>query len=817
MPDLFSPVTPDQLHAQSLEETAALITALQQKVHQLKHENAALRQAQQELSRNQVPMTLLADALPVYISYLDTDQRYQFVNRMYESRFGMSREQICGQYIWELLGAPAYGRIKTYLETALAGQTVSYENTQPDPELGLRHIAATLIPDRDASGRVKGCYTLVTDITAYKRLELELQASQAQLSDILNHASVAIFSFRLSNHHSRTYDYISKGCEVLYGYSVSEFMADPDLWLSRVHPDDQKQILDNRSLVLAGEWEPERCYEYRCFHRNGSLRWIASRVNARWDEQVESWIVTVVDTDITPLKQAEQQLQQAKEQAETSSRAKSIFLANMSHEFRTPLHAILGFTKLLSQETVLSATQQEYLDIIDNSGQHLLNLVNDVLDLSKIEAGQVRLQLVSFHLHQFLSEIADLFRLRAQSKSLQLIVDRSPDLPRFVLADEQRLRQILINLLGNAIKFTSTGRVQLQMQVISKQDGSYLQCVVTDTGKGIPNHELESIFEPFVQSRAQANYIEGTGLGLSISRQFARLMGGNLWAESTYGQGSKFFLEVPIEVEATSLPVKPEPQLRPIALAPDQHYRILVVEDNWENRHFLVQLLQMLGFEVKIAEDGKAAIDLWQRWQPHLIWMDLLMPVMDGISATQAIRQKIAEIRQSHDQSNHQSNHQSHGAAPTLVPKIIALTASAFDSNRTEALAAGCDGFVCKPLSESVILETLKQVLNVEYIYASEPAVEPAPSAVPNDQEVLLNGLLNAPQPWVMRLHQFALQLDYQQTLSLIDEIAQQQPDLAQVLTPILNNFDFESILSLTSPVIYTYDDPGATQSAYFG
>jgi CheY-like chemotaxis protein len=342
--------------------------------------------------------------------------------------------------------------------------------------------------------------------------------------------------------------------------------------------------------------------------------------------------------------------------------------------------------------------------------------------------------------------------------------------------------------------------------------------VVTDTGFGIPEHELESIFEPFVQSRTQTSHLEGTGLGLSISRQFARLMGGDLWAESHYGQGSQFFLEVPIEIETPLHLSHPEPSSRPIALAPEQHYRILVVEDNWENRHFLVQLLQLFGFEVEIAEDGEQAITIWQRWQPHLIWMDLLMPVMDGLTATQVIRQKIADQQQI--AATAATSESTPNGTPFVIPKIIALTASAFDSDRTKALAAGCDSFVCKPLSESVILETLKQVLKVEYIYdqgsSAAAMVEPR-----SYQDVLLNGLLNAPPSWVIRLHQLALQLDYQQALTLVDEIADQQPNLAQVLTPILNNFDFESILTLTYPVIHTYDDPqnhyGSIESPYFG
>jgi GAF domain-containing protein/DNA-binding response OmpR family regulator/HPt (histidine-containing phosphotransfer) domain-containing protein len=408
------------------------------------------------------------------------------------------------------------------------------------------------------------------------------------------------------------------------------------------------------------------------------------------------------------LQQAEllAQLKKAKETADAANRAKSDFLAHMSHELRTPLNAILGFTQLMSRDNSLNFDQQENLSIINRSGEHLLTLINDVLEMSKIEAGQTTLHENSFDLYRLLDSIQEMLEIKAAEKSLQLIFERPTNLPQFICTDESKLRQVLINLLGNAIKFTQQGIVILRVSVVSSQfcpvnstEQLTLQFEIEDTGPGIAPEEINNLFEPFAQTETGRKSQEGTGLGLPISRKFVKLMGGDISVTSTVGIGTIFNFHIQVKPGESSAiqPVKIEQRI--IGLAPGQrNYRILVVEDKWANRQLLVQLLLPLGFEVKEAADGQEAIALLESWSPDLIWMDMRMPVMDGYAATKAIRAKNW----------------------TKPPIIIALTANAFEEERMIALSIGCDDFVRKPFQENTILEKIAEYLGVRYIYAEQ-------------------------------------------------------------------------------------------------
>ncbi|MBW4448223.1 MAG: PAS domain S-box protein [Spirirestis rafaelensis WJT71-NPBG6] len=316
--------------------------------------------------------------------------------------------------------------------------------------------------------------------------------------------------------------------------------------------------------------------------------------------------------------QTEEALRIAKEAAETANRSKSAFLANMSHELRTPLNAILGFAQLMERDTTLSDRQRDWLSTINRSGEHLLNLINDVLEMSKIEAGRIVLNPVSFDLHQLLQTIQEMFQVRAEAKKLSLQMELAPNLPQYILADEGKLRQVLINLLGNAIKFTDTGRIMLRVQLSNGEIGgekvkgempNALVFEIEDTGKGIAPDELDKLFQPFVQTASAAKIREGTGLGLTISRQFVQLMGGDIHLESAVGRGSTFFFDVKIELAQSSEVAPAASQEKAIALVPGQPvYRILVVDDRKENCDLLTQLFNTVGFETRAAENGSEAI-----------------------------------------------------------------------------------------------------------------------------------------------------------------------------------------------------------------
>ncbi|OAD22293.1 two-component hybrid sensor and regulator, partial [Candidatus Thiomargarita nelsonii] len=325
---------------------------------------------------------------------------------------------------------------------------------------------------------------------------------------------------------------------------------------------------------------------------------------------------------------------------------------------------------------------RENIGIINRSGEHLLMLINQVLDLSKIEAGRITLNKQNFDFYRLLDDVEDMFQLRADDKHLQLLVDRSPDVPQYVQTDEVKLRQVLINLLNNAIKFTQEGGVSLR---VSSEAGA-LRFEIEDTGPGIAPDELDNLFEAFVQTAAGKLAEEGTGLGLAISRQFVQLMGGDMTVSSEVGKGTTFKFEIAIRVVKSSDIQSQQTSRQVIALAPGQsRYRILIVDDKHSNRQLLLKLLGPLGFEVRDCCNGVEAIEIWEHWQPHLIWMDMRMPVMDGYEATQRIKATFK------------------GHATT----IIALTASAFEEERAAVLSAGCDDFMRKPFKETDIFEMM--------------------------------------------------------------------------------------------------------------
>ncbi len=493
--------------------------------------------------------------------------------------------------------------------------------------------------------------------------------------------------------------------------------------------------------------------------------------------------------DITTRKQTEAALQEAKEAADVANIAKSQFLANMSHELRTPLNVILGFTQLLTRHSSLDNQQQEYLETITRSGEHLLNLIDDVLEMSKIEAGKTIFNQTSFDLKYLLDTLQQMLHLKAQSKGLQLIFELATDLPQCISTDESKLRQVLINLLGNAIKFTQIGSVILRVRRDTEKIdiGTRLLFEVEDTGFGIESTELERLFEPFVQTQTGKNSQEGTGLGLPISQKFVRLMGGEITVNSKVGVGTIFKFDIHAqEVRLDEVQTQKFSQ-QVIALAPEQpKYRILVVEDKPEICQFLIKLLQPVGFNVQQASNGQEAIALCESWSPDLVWMDMRMPVMDGYEATKRIK-----------------------TASDSPPFIIALTGSAFEEDRIVALSTGCDDFVRKPFRSEVIFEKMAQYLGVKYIYANEqakPTIQ-LQSTILSANE-LSNAIAQMPAEWVEQLHQAAIRFNAKQILQLIEEIPRylrqatpMQAALAKTLINLVNDFSFQEIITLTQSV----------------
>jgi signal transduction histidine kinase/CheY-like chemotaxis protein len=454
------------------------------------------------------------------------------------------------------------------------------------------------------------------------------------------------------------------------------------------------------------------------------------------------------------------ELVEARDQAQTANQAKSVFLANMSHELRSPLNAILGFSQLVQADTALPERARKDLDIVNRSGEHLLSLIDDVLDMAKIEAGRILTEKTSFELDHLLRDSVELMRPRAEEKGLTLVIHQSPLVARFVRADAGKLRQVLINLIGNAVKYTLQGNVVVSADTKDSGNGLTLTVEVADTGIGIAPEDQARIFDPFVQVGNKSAQ-KGTGLGLAITRAFVQLMEGSLSLHSTPGSGSVFRIQLPLEevVEPATVPWGVG-RKRVIGLAPGQpHYRILIVEDRRENWMLLERILQGAGFQVRVANSGEHAVDLFGMWRPHFIWMDLRLPGISGVETALRIRNQVGGSK----------------------VKIAAVTASPFSMQRDAVLSAGLDDFLGKPYRTWEIFNCMARQLGVRYLYeAAQPASDEdtGPKLRPDDLEAVSMALRG-------ELEKAVISLDRERIEQVVSQISEQNISLGGVLAQL--------------------------------
>ena len=516
---------------------------------------------------------------------------------------------------------------------------------------------------------------------AYQRL-LNQQVEAKRLALVARHANDSVL---LIDDQNRV-QWVNEAFTRLTGYSFDEILGrNPGDLLN--HPDTDQEVV---AKILEGRRnaEPFRM-EILNRHKDGRNVWVETNQVPILDSQGGEMSYIAIERDITVAKQNAQQLEEARRAAEEGARAKSDFLATMSHEIRTPMNGVIGMAQLL-EETKLDQDQQLYTNTILSSARTLLALINDILDLSKLDAGQISINPCDFDLYQCLEETVRLLRTQAETKGLTLDMDRDSDLPRYLHGDDHRLRQILNNLVGNAIKFTEKGRVKISVEAEPTPGGGVmLTCAISDTGIGIPKDMLTGIFERFSQADAAiSRRFGGSGLGLAISRRLAAAMDGRITVSSEIGSGSCFTLYLPFGVAADPKLSRPGPGVAAEVIKDHQDMltglRVLVAEDNRVNRLLIQKFIKQVDLELEFAHDGAEAVDKAAAFKPDIILMDVSMPVMDGLEATGIIR--------------------SNGMAQ---PAIIALTANAFDSDRDACLAAGMDEFLTKPITRAQLMDVL--------------------------------------------------------------------------------------------------------------
>ncbi|MBK7827004.1 response regulator [Nannocystis sp.] len=554
---------------------------------------------------------------------------------------------------------------------------------------------------RDAPGAIIGYLLIGTDNTARKLVEAEQKKLDQRLRDQQFYTRSLIESnidALMTTDPSGIITDVNKQMEALTGSTRDELIGAP----FKDYFTDPERAEAGIRRVLSEKKVTD--YELTACARNGKRTVVSYNATTFYDRGRTLQGVFAAARDITERKLVEAELKQARAVAESASRTKSDFLASMSHEIRTPMNAIMGIADLLAK-TRLTPEQDKYVQIFRRAGDNLLNLINDILDLSKVEASQLELERTGFSLVDLLEKVTEMVAVRAHEKRLTLICEIAPDVPTELVGDPTRLRQVLLNLVGNAIKFTESGEVSLH--VMPDADSSVptaLRFTVSDTGIGIPGEKLSRVFERFMQADSSTTRrFGGSGLGLTISRRLVELMGGRIWVESVVNQGSVFSFAVPFEIWAgatrrAAVPVDAGPESPPRAL------RILLAEDSPDNCTITIAYLEDTPYRVEIAETGAIACEMFAARHYDLVLMDRQMPVMDGLTATRTIR----------------AWEQANDRPPT---PILALTASALKGDREKCLAAGCTAFLTKPIKQDVLLQAIQ-----EHSRAAPPSAETGPA-----------------------------------------------------------------------------------------
>ncbi|MDZ4200353.1 MAG: PAS domain S-box protein, partial [Kiritimatiellia bacterium] len=641
---------------------------------------------------------------------------------------------------------------------------------------------------RDEQKSVIGYLLIGTDNTARKQIEEEQKVLAQRLRDHQFYTR-SLFESNIdaimTTDPSGIISDVNKQMEVLTGCSRDELIGAP---FKNYFTDPERA---EAAIKLALSDKTVTNYELTARTRDGKETVVSYNATTFYDRDRRLQGVFAAARDITERKRLDLVLQEkntelesarsvaetAKVSAEVANRAKSAFLANMSHEIRTPMNAIMGFSQLMMREIGLSPSQKKHLQTITRSGEHLLALINDILEISKIEAGRSALNRAPFDLNGMLDEIEAMFRFRTDGKNIAFRVERIGTLPHCVVGDENKLRQVFLNLIGNAVKFTHEGGVSVRVRIQSwNETASRLAVEVEDTGEGISENEIIKLFKPFEQSESGKKHQSGTGLGLAISRDFIRLMKGDIRVSSQPGKGSLFQFEIDLEKGRNEAIATAGETRRVAKLRVGQEAcRVLVADDKDDNRDLLSQMLGKIGFDVRVVENGEQAVQEYVRWQPRLILMDTRMPILGGNEAIRQIR----------------------ALEGGKEVKIISVTASTFDEDRKIALKTGADDFLGKPFREEALLEKIRTLLSVEYEYEEDPLPHPPMEAAEGAAHI--ERLAALPKDLLHQVHEATLSADMDQIQRLLLLIEPLDSPIAQRMRSLAENFDYPILLAMTA------------------
>ena len=608
-------------------------------------------------------------------------------------------------------------------------------------------------------------HDLENEIQIRRKSESALRDSEERLRSILDHATTVVYMKDVD----LRYVLINRQFEKVFDVTNEQVRGKTD---RQIFPKDLADRFSSRDNIVLESGQPLE-FEEQWEVKGKTETYISIRFPLR-DSDGYIYAVCGLDTNITERKNFEIKMQEAKIQADSANSAKSAFIANMSHEIRTPLNAIMGYSQILRRDTTIAEEHHKALERIDSSGKNLLAIINDILDISKIEAGRMELHLGNFNMAHIIDSMTTLFRLKCEEKGLVLKTSSLPENRRNLYGDEEKLKQVLTNLLSNAVKFTDSGTVSLN---ISPGDNDEFHFEVRDTGKGILEEAQKTIFEPFKQD-AEGIKKGGTGLGLAICRKQVLLMGSDLHVSSKIDEGSRFYFTLNLPPAKGKLAPAKKISKKVIRISEEHHVKALVADDNSDNRTVLSHLLKNIGVDVIEAENGLVALEETRKHLPNIIFMDIRMPVMDG-------REAIAKIIEEFGKERF---------------KIVTITASAMLHDRKRFLALGSHEVVLKPFRANQVFECLKNLLDIDYIYSETPKKDADTETSPE----MDYSQIHIPKEIHHSLKE-AAKLQYvtgiRESLPLLVETGEEGKKLADNLDLCLKNYDMKKILRILDQV----------------